>query len=138
GATYADVGTGDGASAVVFGSVPDAPKLTAAGGISTPRLFGRAHLSTELIVIGERPTRTNINTGEAETQSPAWLDWNAVLYIPNINGFDVTAGVRNIIGRRNLVPSSGDYDRTIDDPGTTISRIPGEGREVYVKVGYSY
>jgi len=138
GATYADVGTGDGTTAVVFGSVPDAPKLTASVGISTPKLFARAHLSTELLVIGERPTRANINTGEAETPSPAWLDWNAAVYVPNINGFDVTAGIRNIIGKRNLVPSPGDYDRTVDDPGTTISRIPGEGREVYVKVGYSY
>jgi iron complex outermembrane receptor protein len=139
GAAYSDVGgtTGDDPT-VVYGSVPDAPQWTAAGGVSTPKLFGYAHLSTELIAIGERPTRTNINTSEVEATSPAWFDWNATVYIPNVRGFDITAGVRNIIGKRNLVPTSGDYDRTNDDPGTTIPRVPGEGREVYVKVGYSY
>jgi len=54
-----------------------------------------------------------------------------------VHGFDITAGVRNILGKRNMVPAPGDYDRTSPDTVNVVS-IPGEGRELYVKVGYSY
>ena len=116
---------------------PNAPAVTASTGVSTPRLLGRVHLSSELTLIGERRTRG------AET-SPAWLGWNAALYAPDVGGFDITAGVRNLIGIRDLVPAPGDYDRTTDASGTPVempilvSRVPGEGRELYVKIGYSY
>jgi iron complex outermembrane receptor protein len=148
GATYADVGCAEcGAfmegmdpKAVEFGQVPNAPALSGAGGISTPLLFGRAHLSTELVYIGKRPTRPDVDSGAQSPDSPAWVGWNWTLYVPNIHGFDITAGVRNVLGKRDLVPAPGDYDRydATSMTTTTVPRVPGEGREVYVKVGYSY
>jgi iron complex outermembrane receptor protein len=148
GATYADVGCAEcGAftegmdpKAVEFGHVPNAPALSGAAGISTPQLFGHLHVSTELVYIGDRPTRPDVDTGAASPDSPAWVGWNWTLYVPNIRGFDVTAGVRNVLGKRDLVPAPGVYDRFDSTAMTTrtVPRVPGEGREVYVKVGYSY
>jgi hypothetical protein len=47
--------------------------------------------------------------------------------------------VRNLLGTRDLVPAPGDYDRLdADGTTTTITQVPGEGREIYVKVGASY
>ena len=139
GATYARVGSADSGTTLAYGNVPNAPALTAAGGISTPRLFDRAHLSAELIYLGERATRPEAD-GTAGPTSPAWVDLNATIYVPNVRGFDITVGVRNIIGTRDLIVAPGDYDRT--DPMTmnvtTIHQIPGEGREVFAKVGYAY
>jgi iron complex outermembrane receptor protein len=136
GATYAHVGAAEAGSSVAYGSVPDAPAVTAAGGISTPKLFGRFHVSTELTYIGKRPTRPD-GDGNASPDARAWYGWNAALYVPNVSGFDITAGVRNLIGTRNMVPAPGDYDRTNPDT-LVVPVVPGEGREIYVKVGYSY
>jgi outer membrane receptor for ferrienterochelin and colicins len=144
GAAYTDVGQTDVTTGNIFyGTVPNAPVVTAAGGVSTPKLFGIGHLSTELTFIGARPTRPDDDTGTALPESRAWLGWNAVIYVPNVHGFDMTLGVRNIIGHRDQVPAPGDYDRTnTDDAGntstTTIARVPGEGREFFAKLGYSY
>jgi hypothetical protein len=52
-------------------------------------------------------------------------------------GFDVTLGARNLVGKRDLMPAPGDYDRTMPDT-RVVPRVPGEGREFYAKVGYSY
>jgi outer membrane receptor for ferrienterochelin and colicins len=122
-----------GETALEFGVVVNAPKLTAAGGVSTPKLFGYAHLGLEGQFISRRLTRVEGIT------SPPWFGLNATLYFPNVRGFDITAGGRNLIGKRDLTPAPDDYDR-FPDPDTTIvvPRIPAEGREVYVKVGYSY
>jgi outer membrane receptor protein involved in Fe transport len=143
GGAYAHVGTEetnpDGTVSLRYGSVPNAPALTASGGISTPKLFGRAHLSTEMIYIGSRPTRPDTDTGAALPESPGWLNWNWAVYVPDVHGFDVTAGVRNLIGKRDQIVAPGDYDRVNPDKTTTtIPSVPGEGREVYVKVGYNY
>jgi iron complex outermembrane receptor protein len=141
GATFAHVGAEDDPTVgLVYGAVPNAPAVTAAGGVSTPKLFGRAHLSTEMVYIGRRATRPDTDTGNPLPDSPGWLDWNWTIYVPNVSGFDVTAGVRNLIGTRDHVVAPGDYDRfdTTTMATTTIPYIPGEGREVYVKVGYSY
>jgi iron complex outermembrane receptor protein len=143
GAAYTDVGQSDMTGTVGYGSVPNAPVITASGGVSTPKLFGVAHVSTELVFVGARPTRPDTDTGAALPDSPAWLGWNAVVFVPNVHGFDITAGVRNILGKRDLMPAPGDYDRSVTDmmgntTTTTISRVPGEGREAFVKIGYSY
>ncbi len=148
GATLADVGcaecgafqTDPMSTALEFGHVPNAPAITASGGISTPAIGGRVHVSTELVYIGERPTRPDADTGADSPTSPGWLDWNWALYVPNFHKVDITAGVRNLIGKRDLVPAPGDYDRfdATTMSTTTVARVPGEGREVYVKVGYSY
>ncbi|MDB4958632.1 MAG: TonB-dependent receptor [Myxococcales bacterium] len=143
GGAFSHVGTEE-AGVLRFGSVPNAPALTASGGISTPKLFGHAHLSTEAVYIGSRPTRPDTDTGAAFPDSPGWVSWNWALYVPNVKGFDITAGVRNLLGTRDLLPAPGDYDRTNTDPATmtttttTVARVPGEGREIYVKAGYSY
>jgi iron complex outermembrane receptor protein len=135
GATYSRVGAAeDTTSDVRFGDVPNAPALVGSLGVSTPLLFERAHVSTELQYVGERPTRDPMQ------DAPQWLGINATIYAPNVHGFDVTAGVRNLIGTRADVVAPGDYDRYDDTTmtTTTIATIPGEGRELYVKVGYSY
>ena len=49
----------------------------------------------------------------------------------------MTIGGRNLIGTRDMLPAPGDYDRS-GPPAVVIPRIPGEGRELYVKLGYSY
>jgi len=84
-------GDEDEAGSLVGGVVPNAPAITASGGVSTPLLFGYAHLSSELTVIGERPTRADEN-GDPSVRSPAWFGWNWTLYVPNLRGFDLTAG----------------------------------------------
>ncbi|HEU0035346.1 MAG TPA: TonB-dependent receptor [Kofleriaceae bacterium] len=121
-----------------YGDVVNAPVVTTATGVSTPRLGGYAHVSVQLVTVGERATRPDPD-GNASPRSPAWYDLDAAVYVPDLRGFDVTVGGRNLIGTRDLLPAPGDYDR-FPDPMTTIlvPRIPGEGREVYVKVGYQY
>ncbi|MBA3499106.1 MAG: hypothetical protein H0T65_01955, partial [Deltaproteobacteria bacterium] len=109
---------------------------TATGGLSTPRLLDLAHVSTEATVIGRRPTRPAID-GSASPDAKTWVGWAVTLYAPNIRGFDVTLGVRNLIGKRDTLPAPGDYDRSMPD-AVVIPRIPGEGREFFAKVGYSY
>jgi hypothetical protein len=100
------------------------------------------HVSSELAYIGARPTRpfvdpdTQVRTVSPE--SPAWWGWNATIYAPNVvAGFDFTAGVRNILGTRDLMPAPGDYDRSVP-AALIVPRVPGEGREFYAKLGYSY
>jgi outer membrane receptor for ferrienterochelin and colicins len=136
GAALTRVGTADDTGALVFGEVPNAPAITASAGVSTPKLFGALHLSTEAVLIGERPTRPRADGG-ASPRSPAWLGWSVVAYAPKIWGFDVTLGVRNALGRRELVPTAGDYDRS-SNPDPVVPRVPGEGREIYARLGYSY
>jgi len=136
GVAYARVATEDDAGTLIYGEVPNAPAITASVGVSTPKLFGHAHLSTELTVISERPTRPDEN-GDPSPTSPAWLGSNWTIYVPDLRGFDLTAGVRNLRGKRDLVPAPGDYDRSLPYV-LTVPRVPGEGRELYVKLGYSY
>ena len=104
-----------------------APTWTGSAGGSTPLLAGRFHLSSEVQVIGPRSTRT-----EARTRT--WVGWNAVVYVPAWRGFDVTVAARNLLGTRAGVPAPEDYDRD----GVTIGVLPGEGRELYARVGYRY
>jgi len=139
GAAIARVGTQDQSGPLVFGHVTNAPAVTASLGVSTPRLLGLAHLSTEATLIGERPTRLDEN-GKPSPRSPAWLGWNVVVYAPKVAGFDVTVGVRNLFGKRDLIPTPGDYDRSETNGGQllVVPRVPGEGREVYAKIGYAY
>jgi outer membrane receptor for ferrienterochelin and colicins len=139
GACVSEVGTEDDMGELVYGGVVNAPLLTAAAGVSTPRLWGRAHVSTEGLVIGRRPTREDatMDPPVPSPDSPAWFGWNVNVYAPDVYGFDVSAGVRNLIGVRDLMPAPGDYDRS-ELETRTVPRVPGEGRELYVKVGYSY
>ena len=143
GATYARVGSGPVDGQVDYGNVVNAPALTAAGGVSTPLLIGLGHLSLQGTFLGRRLTRFD-ETDETVMPlprgpaSPAWFGLDAVVYVPNLNHFDVTAGVRNIIGKRDLQPAVGDYDRFEGPQPVFVARLPSEGREVFVKLGYSY
>ena len=135
GGAYADVGSSDAAgSAVAFGHVVNAPKLTASGGVSSPRILDVAHVSGEVVYIGPRATRPE---GDG-TNSPSWLGVNLVVYAPDVRGFDITASVRNILGTRDMMPAPGDYDRVGSPTDQVIPRIPGEGREFYLKVGHAF
>lgn len=136
GGAYARVGSGEGDSAITY-NVVNSPAVTAAGGLSTPKIYGVAHLSTELTFISARLTR-NAMDGTRSENAPAWLGLNAVFYVPDLRGFDLTGGVRNILGTRDLMPAPADYDRYKSPNTVTIPRIPGEGREIFLKLGYSY
>ena len=73
---------------------------------------------------------------ETERDADAHFMWNLVLYAPSIRGFDVTIGARNLVGRREAVPTSDEVDR--DGGETPITTFPGEGREFFARVGFSY
>ncbi|HEY5935784.1 MAG TPA: TonB-dependent receptor [Kofleriaceae bacterium] len=121
---------------LAFGDVVNAPPVTASLGLSTPAIAGVAHLSSEVIVLGARPTRPD-EMDQRSPDSPLWVGWNVTVHVPNLQRFDLTAGVRNLIGTRDLMPTPGDYDRSNPD-AIVIPRIPGEGRELHVKLGYSF
>ncbi len=138
GGTVAQVGSGETGTAISYGDVVNAPKVTATGGVSTPKLYGYAHVSADAQFVSLRRTRPD-EDGNASPSSPAWTGINATIYVPNLRGFDLTAGVRNILGTRDLQPAPGDYDRfPAMQPTVIVPRIPAEGREVYVKIGYTY
>lgn len=109
----------------------NSPAATASGGVSSPLIAGIGHLSSELIFVGERKTRQPMLDAEA------FVGWNATVYIPNLWGFDLTIGARNILGRREDVPAQEDYDRT-DPEELLVPIVPGEGRELYARLGYRY
>jgi iron complex outermembrane receptor protein len=124
GGAYADVTAPGSAGAAI-----NAPTWTASGGVSTPKLRERVHLSTELLLMSSAVTR-------AGTRTSAWAGWNAAIYVPDIHGLDVTIGARNLLGIRQPVIAPDDYDRT--DPAQVIPVVPGEGRELYARVGYTF
>jgi iron complex outermembrane receptor protein len=130
GGTYArveaDADDGTETTATAIGS----PAWTGAAGVSTPLVAARFHLSTELQVIGPRSTRVE---GE---RTKAWIGWHLVAYLPTWHGVDATLGVRNLIGARAEVPAPEDFDRPSED--LTIGALPGEGRELYARLGVRY
>ncbi|HTM19179.1 MAG TPA: TonB-dependent receptor, partial [Kofleriaceae bacterium] len=110
----------------------NAPKLVASAGASTPLLRRRVHLSSELVGIGRRRLRDG-------TSADSWVGWNLCAYVPDYRGIDVTVGVRNLLGLREQIPAQEDYDRTDGIAGDNpILAIPGEGRELYARLGYRY
>jgi outer membrane receptor protein involved in Fe transport len=106
------------------------PPWTGSIGGSTPLLAKRFHLSTEVQLIAPRTTR------DPDRDTALWVGWNAVVYVPDLHGFDATLGVRNILGKRAEVPAPEDFDR--DDGNTVLAVLPGEGRELYARLGYRY
>lgn len=119
-------------AAVRRGGAPAAGSaaLTAKVGVSTPRLGEQVHVSTEVELIGARPTRDPALDAERH------LGWNLVLYAPSLRGIDVTVGVRNLLGTREQVPVQADYDRA--DSPVPILLIPGAGREIFGRMGYVF
>jgi iron complex outermembrane receptor protein len=113
----------------------NAPEWDASGGVSTPKIAGLFHLSTEFQFIGARHNR------DGSPDSPSNLHWNFVLYLPAWHHWDLTLGVRNILDDREQIPAQVDYDRgDPSNPSTYVPvyTIPGEGREFYARLGYSY
>jgi outer membrane receptor protein involved in Fe transport len=110
---------------------PGAPTWTASLGASSPKLAEMFHLSSELMAIGERPTH------DPTVDARAFVAWNLVLHFPSIRGYDLTVGVKNALGLIQQVPAAEDFDRTIDEETTLkVPTVPGEGRELYVRLGY--
>ncbi len=137
GGAFTDVGTENASGDLIYGIVTNAPKVTAGAGVSTPKLGKLAYLSLEGILIGPRPSRADID-GNSSPDSPTWVGLNFTLYAPKIRyGFDLTAGVRNLIGTRDRIPTPPDYDKSQPDD-LVVPLVLGEGREFFVKVGYSY
>lgn len=104
-----------------------APRVTASAGVSSPPLWAGLTLSTELSFISER------TTAAAGRSSGRHVAWNAVLYLPPWRGFDLTLGARNLLGSREAVPAAEDFTYQDELVGT----VPGEGRELYVRLGRS-
>ena len=129
-ATRVEAETSDGAGGTTTATATGAPTWTGAGGVSSPLVARRVHLSTEVQVIGPRSTRV---PGE---RARAWVGWNAAVYVPSWHGLDVTVGARNLLGTRADVPAPEDDDRPVQ--GLTIGILPGEGRELYARLGYRY
>jgi ABC-type sugar transport system permease subunit len=88
-------------------------------------------VSSEVIVLGQRPTQ------DPAVTAPAHVLLNATVMFPNLHGFDVSFTARNLLGVRQQVVSPQDYNRTVPAE-VTINRVPGEGREVYLRVGFSF
>ncbi len=122
--------TRDGTGATTTTTATGAPTWTGSGGVSTPLIARRFHVSTEVQVIGPRSSRA---PGE---RTRTWIGWNAVLYLPSWHGLDATVGARNLLGIRADVPAPEDFDRPSAD--LTIGILPGEGRELYARLGYRY
>ena len=78
--------------------------------------------------VSERNTRD-----ETFTADPV-LRWNAAIYAPDVRGFDLTVGVRNLLGVREQVPLSEDYDRDTFE----LPWISGEAREFYARLGHEF
>jgi outer membrane receptor protein involved in Fe transport len=114
----------------------NAPAVTLTAGLSTPKLFGLVHASVDSQLVSSRNTRSTAETADT------WLGLNAALHAPSLWGFDVTLGVRNILGTRDQVPAQSDYDRVFQDNGTLrdehINLLPGPGREFFLRAGYEY
>jgi outer membrane receptor protein involved in Fe transport len=110
-------------------ALENAPMVLAKLGASSQLLLDRFHVSTELAYMSSRVT---VSPPGAETVGD-YLGWNLVWYAPDVRGFDVTLGGRNLLGRQDE-PAQSVYDRTTDD----VLRVPGPGRELFARVGYRF
>lgn len=111
--------------------VVNAPAVTATASVSSPRLLDLAHLSTEAYFVGARATR------DPMIEASPFVGWNLTLHAPDVAGVDVTLGARNLLGIREQVVAPEEYDRT-DIGDVLVSTVPGEGRELYVRIGIGF
>jgi outer membrane receptor for ferrienterochelin and colicins len=109
----------------------NAPQVLAKVGVSSQLLLDRFHVSTEVSYLS---SRLPSNLDEDETIDP-YLGWNLVWYAPDIRGFDVTFGARNLLGRQDE-PAQTVYNREEDN--VDVLRVPGPGREIFARVGYRF
>jgi len=61
--------------------------------------------------------------------------WTLVAYAPDLHGFDVTLGLRNLLGRQDE-PAEEVYNRSQE--GVDVLRVPGPGRELFARVGHRF
>lgn len=109
----------------------NAPQILAKVGASSQLLLETFHVSTEVSFIS---SRLPANLDEDEKVDP-YVGWNVVWYAPNIRGFDVTVGGRNLLGQQDE-PAQSVYNRSADD--VDVLRVPGPGREIFARVGYRF
>lgn len=112
--------------------VPNAPATIASAGISSAPLWrNRLQWSTEVQWLGARPTQV------ASTTAPGYLQWNAALVMPRWRGFDIAVVGRNLVGQRADLVAPQDYNRLVPAE-LTIATVPGEGRELMLRMGYQW
>ncbi|MCI0632527.1 MAG: TonB-dependent receptor, partial [Actinobacteria bacterium] len=109
----------------------NAPEILAKLGVSSQLLLDSFHVSTEVSYLS---SRLPASLDQDETIDP-YLGWNLVWYAPDIRGFDVTIGARNLLGRQDE-PAQSVYNREAD--GVDVLRVPGPGREIFARVGYRF
>jgi outer membrane receptor for ferrienterochelin and colicins len=109
----------------------NAPLITAQLGFSSQLIASYFHVSGELTYMSDRGTQ------DPDENVPAFVGANVVVYMPDVNGFDVTVGARNLVMREE-VPAQSDYNRSTTTPRTEVLRIPGPGREVFARAGYRF
>ena len=107
----------------------NAPVLTAQVGASSQLIAERFHVSSELSYISARGTQSPM------VEVPAHVGLAVVLFAPDVKGMDVTFGGRNLLGAEE-VPAQQDYNRT--SPRVSVLRVPGPGREVFLRMGYRF
>ena len=110
-------------------ALENAPVYLAKAGASSQLLMDLFHLSTEVSYVSSRVTQDRDETVDA------YLGWNLVWYAPDVRGFDITIGGRNLLGRQEE-PAQSIYDRSAD--AVDVLRVPGPGRELFARVGYRF
>ena len=76
-----------------------------------------------------------IDAQDPAVSVPAYIGASVIGYAPDVHGFDFTLGARNLFGREE-VPAQSDYNRT--NPRVEVLRVPGPGREVFMRMGYKF
>ena len=116
----------------------NAPVVVAQIGASSQLLVELFHLSAELTYISARGTQACNAGDERACMDPdikAFVGGSLVAYAPDVRGIDVTVGARNLFMREE-VPAQSDYNRTM--PRTEVLRVPGPGREIFMRMGYTF
>jgi outer membrane receptor protein involved in Fe transport len=111
----------------------NAPTLVLQTGVSSRLIKNVLHASTELAFVSSRGTQASAETVDAH------LGWNVSVYFPNLHGFDLTLGARNLLGRED-VPAQSDYNRTVvgRQGVLPVLTVPGPGRELFMRAGYRF
>jgi iron complex outermembrane receptor protein len=113
----------------------NAPVFIGKVGMSSQLLVDMFHVSGELSYMSERGTQEGTET------LPAYLGLNLAWYAPNVRGFDITVGARNLLGRER-VPAQSDYNRVGDPLDNTddvdVLEVPGPGPEVFARMGFRF
>lgn len=105
----------------------NSPTMVAKAGASSQLIADLLHVSGEVSYISSRGTQF-----APDETVPAYVGLNVATYLPDVKGFDLTVGARNLIGREH-VPAQSEYNR--DAPSVDVLEVPGPGREIFARVG---